>query len=327
MENIEIKKQIIDKIKEYNSIIILRHTKPDGDCMGSSLGLRSILRETFPEKKIYSTGKMKADYLDFIGSEDEELNEDIYKESLIIVVDTATKDRVDYKYFTLGKEIIKIDHHIRVEDYGIINYVREDFPAACAIIVDFYLTFKDELKLNTEAAKCLFVGLVTDTGRFKYRGVSPDVLKIGAELLSKGLDIEDIYSHLYIKSKEELKLQGYILNQFKTTPNGVAYFFVSKRIQRKFKVSTEDASSLINVLDSIKDNLIWIFFIEHSDKTIRVRLRSRFIAINEIASKYSGGGHKQAAGATVYSKKELKHLLKETDELLANYKNANPEVF
>lgn len=320
------KQAILDKIKEYNSIVILRHIKPDGDCLGASLGLREILRNSFPEKKIYSVGRMKSSYLDFLGSEDNDISEEVYKESLIIVVDTATKDRIDNDYFDLGKETIKMDHHLAVDDYANINYVREDIPATCAIVVDFYATFKDELVLSKEASKYLYVGIVTDTGRFRYRGVSSALMNLTSLLLDTGIDIEEIYTSLYIKSKEEMKLTAYIYKNFKVTPNGVAYFLMSKRVQDKFGVTNESASSLVNVLEGIKGSLIWIFFIQNKEKIWRVRLRSRYVAVNEIASNFKGGGHLQASGATVNNKKEMKQLLCQADENLAEFKKKNQGV-
>lgn len=326
-EYLIMKQKILQKIKEYNSIIILRHIKPDGDCLGASLGLREILRSSFSDKKIYSIGKMKSEYLEFLGSEDKELDENDYKDSLIIVVDTATKDRIDSEKFNIGKEIIKIDHHLAVDDYGIINYVREDLPATCAIIADFYYTFKDELVLTKEASRYLFVGIITDTGRFRYRGVNGELFTLTSELLNTGIDIEDIYSSLYIKTKEELRLTAYIYKHFHTTNNGVAYFLMSKRIQKKFGMTNEAASSLVNVLEGIKGSLIWIFFIQNKEKIWRVRLRSRFISINEIATKYKGGGHLQASGATVHNKKEIKQLLKDTDTLLGEFKRKSKGAY
>jgi phosphoesterase RecJ-like protein len=324
---LEIKNEILNKIKEYDSIIILRHVKPDGDCMGSTLGLRQILRDSFPNKRIYSIGKMKSSYLEFLGSEDEDVSDEVYQNSLIIVVDTATKDRIDNDKFELGKETIKIDHHIAVDDYANINYVREDLPATCSIIVDFYNTFKDELILSEEASKYLFVGIVTDTGRFRYRGISGDVFRLTGMLLDKEIDTEDIFSNLYIKSEEELKLTAYIYKHFKVTKNGVAYFKMSKKIQKKFSVTNEAASSLVNVLEGIRGSLIWIFFIQNKEKIWRVRLRSRFASVNQIAQKYRGGGHLQASGATVYNKKEMKQLLFDADKALAEYKVNNPGAY
>lgn len=283
MDNLIIKNSILEKIKTYENIIIVRHVKPDGDCMGSSLGLREILRASFPEKSIYSVGGKKADYLEFIGSEDEEPSEEVYKRSLLIAVDTATFGRIDNNHATLCPEIIKIDHHLPMDDYGHINYVREDLPATCAIIVDLYNTFRKELVMTQRAAKALFVGMVTDTGRFRYSGVDANFMRLVAILLEYDLNIEEIYANLYIREKEILKLQGYVLKNFKTTNNGVAYFNMSKRVCRKHRVSSSDASALVNMLDSIKEHLIWIFFIEHEDGTFRVRIRSRYVAINELA--------------------------------------------
>jgi len=120
-----IEKDILNKIEEYNKIIIVRHVRPDGDCLGSSWGLRAILRESYPKKVIKSFGKGKASYLDFIGKEDDEDsdNPEFYKDALIIAVDTASIDRIDNDHYMLGKELIKIDHHIPDDHYGDIESV------------------------------------------------------------------------------------------------------------------------------------------------------------------------------------------------------------
>lgn len=320
------KQQILELIKEYDDIIIVRHIRPDGDCMGSTLGLRDILRASFPEKRIYSIGSDKSTYLNFLDSEDQNDLSEVYPKALVIIVDTATKDRIDNDKWLLGKQTIKIDHHVRVEDYATINYVREDLPATAAIITDFYMTFKNELVLTKQAAQALYVGLVTDTGRFKYRGVNALVFKLAAELVDTGIDIEEIYAYLYIKNKEAYHLQGYILNHYKTTENGVAYIFITKRLQKKFKVEIEEASALVNTLDSIFGHLIWIFFVQGKEK-IRVRLRSRFVDINQLAALYGGGGHRQASGASLSKRRDIKKLICEADLLLKEYKMNHPEVF
>ena len=109
----------------------------------------------------------------------------------------------------------------------------------------------------------------------------------------------------------------------KITENGVAYLFVDKRMQKKFKLSREDASAAVSYMETIKNSLIWLAFIENGDGTIRVRLRSRFVTVSELAERYEGGGHACAAGATVHSKAELKKLVAEADELLKKYKEEN----
>lgn len=323
MNYLEIKKEILKKIEEYEKIIIVRHVRPDGDCIGSSLGLRDILRESFPNKKIYSFGKTKAEFLNFIGKEDEQKDSSIYKDALIIAVDTANCDRIDDDNYKLGKELIKIDHHINVSEYGDINYVREDYPAACCIIVDFYLTFKEKLKMPKSAALALYTGTVTDTGRFKYSGVNAEVMRLTAVLLDYDLDLEKIYANLYIKDKEVLSLQGEVYRKFKTTTNGVSYIYITNKMMKKHKLSYEEASALVNSLDSIKGSLIWIAFIDQQDSSIRVRLRSRFVSVIEVGQKFGGGGHPNACGATLKKKKEIKDLLQYADNVVKDYKAKN----
>ncbi|HPN61429.1 MAG TPA: bifunctional oligoribonuclease/PAP phosphatase NrnA [Bacilli bacterium] len=274
------KQQIFDLIKQYDDIIIVRHIRPDGDCIGSTIGLRDILRASFPHKQIYSVGNDDSQYLAFLGAEDVVDLTNVIAQALVIVVDTATSDRIDYAFWKEGQYTIKIDHHLRVEDYADLNYVREDLPATAAIITDFWFSFKEELLMPQSAAQALFVGLVTDTGRVKYRGVNSLVMRMAAELIATDIDIVDIYAHLYIKSKESFHLQGYVLNHYRTSPHGVAYMFITKRLQKKFKVTIEEASALVNTLDSIKGYLVWIFFVQGKEK-IRVRLRSRFVDVNE----------------------------------------------
>lgn len=324
-EYLEIKKQIIDEIEANDSIIIVRHIRPDGDCIGSSFGLREILIASYPNKKIYSVGDGIPEYLSFLGEEDS-LNEDIYSNSLVIAVDTATKERVANKNLSNAKKVIKIDHHIPVDNYGDINYVREDFPACCQIIVDMIQTFPEKLMLSQRAAKCLYTGLVTDTRRFRYRSVNSKTMLSAAVLLDTHIDTENIYSNINVKSPESYKLQGYVYQNFKMTPNGVAYAFLTKKIIKKFNATVDDAANLVNCLDSIKGSLIWILFVEY-DNEIRVRIRSRYLPVVGIGEKYNGGGHANACGATLSKAKDIKLLLNDADELLKEFKDNNKELF
>ncbi len=188
--NREIKEQILQKIKEYDRIMIFRHVRNDGDCVGASKGLKRILQLSFPEKEIYLIDADRSEYLAFMGPEDEPVPEEMYKEALGIVVDTASEARISNKNYKLCKELIKIDHHIPLENYGDLIWVEEDRAAACEMIADFYATFKDELKIDSEAATYIYTGLVTDSGRFKYEGVTGDTMRCAALLLDVGVDTE-----------------------------------------------------------------------------------------------------------------------------------------
>ena len=315
--------EILKKIEEYETIIIHRHRRPDGDALGASLGLRSLLRTNYPEKKIYSVGGDIPPYLEFLGKEDE-IDDDKYQNALVIVVDTANKDRIADDRYALGKEIIKIDHHIPLEDFGNINYVQEEMGAACLILIDFYKTFSNKLHLSTECALCFYLGTVTDTGRFKWADANS--LRLASLMLDKGIDTENMFTNLQVKRKEAFKITGYLYTHFKLTPSGVAYIYISKRTRLKYKATLEEAANLVNLLDSIKGSLIWILFLEY-DTEIRVRLRSRYITIDDIGNHYHGGGHAKAAGATVYNKKEMKQLLEEADQKLQTFKLDHKELF
>ena len=323
MTNFERKKQVLDKIKEYNKIIIFRHFRPDGDATGSTKGLREILRLTYPEKEILLLNSDYSDYLKFLGGEDDPVADEYYTDALGLVLDTGTEDRISNKKYSLCKEIIKIDHHIVDKHYGDYHWVIEEKSSTCEMIAEFYDTFKDELKINKEAATYIYTGMVTDSGRFRFRSVSGDTMRYAGMLLDQGIDVDRIYAHLYMKDYKNLRFHGYMLSKIKMTENGVAYLYVDQKMKEKFGLSMEEASASVSFMDSIKDSLMWIAFIEGPGDEIRVRLRSRFVTINEVAELWGGGGHDCAAGATLHSKRDVKKLLAQADERLKNYKENN----
>jgi phosphoesterase RecJ-like protein len=317
--------QILDKIKEYNRIIIHRHIRPDGDCIGAQFGLKEIIRASFPEKEVYAIGDDIPEYLAYVGSFDNAAN-DLYEGALVIVVDTSTSARIYDERYKNGAFLIKIDHHDDAEDFGDIIWVDEKSPATSAMIAQFYEQFKNELKLNHQAANALFTGIVTDTGRFKYSNVNGELLKNAGDLLDQGLELDSLYANLYVKEASLYKLQGYTYTHFKSTENGVVYIHFTKRIMKKYDITPSDAGNLVNTLDSINGSLIWMALIDQPDGTIRVRLRSRFVAINDICTNYRGGGHLMASGATLLSKKEIPSLLKDLDQRLKEFKAVNEGV-
>ena len=325
MKNYELMKSILEKIKSYQRIIIFRHYRPDGDAVGSTKGLQRILQLSFPDKEIYLQNSDFCDYMAFLGKEDEPIDESLYESALGIVVDTGTADRASNKKFALCKEIIKIDHHIDIKPYGDISWVEEERSSSCEMIAKFYETFRDELVLDKEGATYIYTGMVTDSGRFRYRSVSGDTLRLAGMLLDFGIDTDRLYANLYLDEYNALKFKAYVYNNMKMTDNGVVYIYVDRRMQKHFGLTSEQASNVISSLDSIRGSLIWLAFIDgkKGDDTIRVRLRSRFVTVNTLAEKYSGGGHDCAAGATVHSKKEMKALIAEADARLAKYKSEN----
>ncbi len=314
---------VLDKIKAYDRIMIFRHKRPDGDAVGSTLGLRDILRLSFPDKEIYVNNCDSSDYVSFLGEEDGPLPDEFYAEALGIVLDTGVSDRISNPRYTLCRELCKIDHHIPLESYAATEWVEEERSSTCEMVAAFYAAFSDELKIDVQAATRVYAGMVTDSGRFRFRSVSGDTLRLGGILLDTGVDLDHLHAHLYMKEYHTLKYQSHVYKHMKITEHGVVHFYADRQTQEKFGLSFEEACSSVGYMESIRNSLIWIAFIEAPDGAIRVRLRSRFVTINALAEQYRGGGHACAAGATVQNRKEMRELIAKADALLGEFKANN----
>jgi len=326
MDNNEKKSIILAKIAEYDTIIISRHKRPDGDAVGSTLGLAEMIRATYPGKRVFLDNGDHAEYLAFLNDETEHPADIDYEGALVIAIDTATVDRLSNPRAKLGKELVKIDHHIDVDPYGDFAWIEEERSSACEMVTEFALPGNNSLKLTKRAAECLYTGMVTDSGRFKYRGTAPSTMRCAALLLEQGINTERIYAHLYMDDLSTVRYHGEAAKNIKITENGVAWLRITRSFREKHGLSLENASNVVSVMDSIKGSLIWIAFIDNDDGSTRVRLRSRFVEVEKIAEKYHGGGHACACGATVYSLKELRALLKDADELLKAYKSEHEDL-
>lgn len=316
------KKVILEKIREYSRIFIFRHIRIDGDCVGATRGMKALIKATWPEKEVYIIDEERSEYLAFLGADDEPVADELYKDALGIVIDVATSNRISNEKFRLCRELIKIDHHIPVESYGDYNWVEEERSSACEMIADFYHTFRDEMKITKEAATFIYTGMVTDSGRFQYEGVTGETMRLAGLMLDQGIDTETLFANLYMKDFASLKFKSYVYANMEISKNGVAYIRIGTTVREQFGLSFEEACAAISYLDGIRGCLVWLAFIEAED-SIRVRLRSRFLAINTVAEHFHGGGHACACGATVYDDDEARALIQEADELLGEYKRTH----
>lgn len=310
--------KILEKIKEFNRIILHGHGRPDGDCIGSQYGLYYILKESFPEKEVYVTGET-SEYVAFVGAPTLLKDDELFKDALCICLDCGNSQRLsDNRCFT-AKYVIKIDHHPNVEPYGDYVYVDTTAPACAQIITEFYLKFKDELKLTKEAATALYVGINTDTGRFKFDSVNSRTFMAAACLVDHGVDLSYIDNQLSVETLETLKLKGWVLSNFKMTENGFAYVSLNRETIESFGVSDENAAAQVSAISTIEGCPVWALFIEYPGE-IRIRLRSRGPAINELAAMYQGGGHPKAAGAKLENWEQLAEFAEKADKLVKEYK-------
>ena len=312
-------KRILEKIKLYDTIIIHGHKRPDGDCYGAQFGLKDVIKQSFPNKNVYVVGQTSS-YVDFVGKIDTVLDQQ-YEGALSIVVDTAIADRISDPRYIKGKEIIKIDHHIPVENYGDLIWVDTTFPSCAQMIAYFYYRFKNELKLSKEGAIALYTGIVTDTGRFRYRGVSKLTHQLAGILLEKGVDVEYIDSHLSKESLAMIALKGHVYTNY-VTEGGFIYAKMTRDVIDKYQVTDEQAASTVNALGGIDGYPVWALFIEYPNE-IRIRLRSSGPTINELANKYGGGGHAKASGAKLENWNQLADFEHDVNEVIEQWRQTS----
>ena len=315
--------KIIEKIEKANTIIIHRHSKPDGDALGSQIGLFELIRENYPAKRVYKVGDEAGRYAFMEGSVMDLIDDSLYKNALAIVLDTSAKHLISDVRYEGAADTARLDHHIFVEKICDGEVTDTSYESCCGLITE--LAIEAGWKINPQAAKALYTGMVTDSGRFKYSGVNGNTMRCAGTLLDVGVDTDTLFARLYLEAFEYLKFKAHIYQKMQITPNGVAYIVVDREMQKEFGLTQEMASACVGNLDSIRGVISWIAFIETGDENgaIRVRLRSRFVHINSIAEKYHGGGHACASGATVYSQEELEALLADTDALVKEYKETH----
>ena len=177
--------QVLNKIKEYDTIIIHRHKNPDGDALGSQIGLKNIITEAFPKKKVYTVGDSSKRFSFMEGSEMDEIPDEIYKDALAFVLDTSASALISDERYKSAKETIRIDHHIFCEHICDLEITDTSYESCCGLITE--LAIECGLELNTLAAKSLYTGMVTDSGRFRFRDVSGDTLRYAAIMLDQGI--------------------------------------------------------------------------------------------------------------------------------------------
>ncbi|HFV2968390.1 TPA: bifunctional oligoribonuclease/PAP phosphatase NrnA [Streptococcus agalactiae] len=305
--------QILDKIKEYDTIIIHRHMRPDPDALGSQIGLRDIIRHNFPKKKVLATG-FDEPTLAWIAKMDQVTDQD-YQGALVVVTDTANTPRIDDERYKKGDFLIKIDHHPNDEVYGDLSYVDTNASSASEIVTDFALSC--DLLLSTSAARVLYNGIVGDTGRFLYPATTSKTLKIASRLREFDFDFSAMARQMDSFPFKIAKLQGFIFEQLKIDKNGAACVTLTQEDLKRFDVTDAETAAIVGVPGKIDIVESWAIFVEQSDGHYRVRLRSKSHIINEIAKRHNGGGHPLASGANSYSLEENQAIYQEIQEILS----------
>ena len=314
-------KEIYKAIKKYDEIVIARHTGADIDALGSQLAMQEIIKETFPEKKVYVIGAYSSKFK-FVGQLDRE--EDLkLKNPLLIVLDTPKTSRIDTLDLSKYSFKIKIDHHPLEEKFGDIELVNDKSSSACEVVID--LCNNTKLKMNKIAAERLFMGIVSDTNRFMYPSTSYETMNKAAKLIEEyGVNPPELYEKMYLRDLVELRFEGYMLQNLKVTKNKVAYIKITDEIQKEFNVDAATPGNMIGSLSYINDFIVWVTFSEDKKQNlVRVSIRSRGPVINTIAMQYNGGGHKLASGVKLPDFTLSDALIDDLDKLCKEYLENN----
>ena len=324
-------KEIFKKIKQYNTIIIHRHTNPDLDAYGSQMGLKYAIKAKFPQKHVYVVGDENR--FKWIGALDN-ITDDVYQGALVIILDVAVSSMIsDLRYF-LASEVIVIDHHknpcvLDIEDKKfdkpLYTYIHPEYGACAEIIAKF----ADEyLEMNESAATPLYGGIVTDTGRFQYGNHLEHSLLMGAYLVAKGANPQFIYNNLYVESLESRLMKNYFSSKMQLTDKNVAYMFNDLDVYEKYDIDTFSVSrGMVNLMAGIEGVYIWANFTRDKEtKKVICEFRSRGVECLPIAIKYGGGGHEFACGATIEDFDVAKEVLNDFDLLVEEYLNAKENL-
>lgn len=309
----------IDKlIKKYEKIIIHRHTNPDMDAIGSQVGLYYLIKENYPNKKVYVVGDKNRNDKDNMMMD---INDEVFNNALSIIVDVTVSNLVSDSRYKLAKEVLIIDHHNNepnIENATI--FIDTSYSSAAEYIADIFRNLN--YRFNKSASSYLLWGMITDTGRFQWMKDAKRIFEIASYLSGNGAETKEFYNWLYTESLEERKMRYFFQNRF-VYEDGIAYLKNDIAIMNKFNVDTFTISrGMVNLAAGIKEVKIWLNFTydKASDKIIG-EFRSRDIVIVDIAKKYGGGGHNDACGATLKDWEEVDNVIKDYKKLAKEQNN------
>ena len=311
-------KQVFEKIKEYDNVVIARHIGADPDALGSQFALKNIILELFPDKKVYAVGN-PASRFKFFGSQDKIDNLNTNK-SLCIVLDTPDIKRIDGADINNFEFVIKIDHHPIIDKYANIEIIDDNACSSSQLILEF--VYENNISLSESCAEKLFLGIVGDTDRFLHDYTSPRTFELVTRLLKDtNIDFTKLYGYLYQRPIAEVRFEGYIYQNLTLTENGVAYVKLTDKLMKEYGVDIAAAGNMINDLKFVNEITVWVFLSEDiKSNLIRANIRSVGPYVNDIATKYGGGGHKYASGVKLKSWEEADKLIKDLDIITKEYK-------
>lgn len=311
--------KIYREIKKYDEIILARHIGPDPDAIASQLALRDSIRLSFPEKKVYAVGAGVSKFKTYGLMDKIEFNE--LTNPLLIVTDVPNMSRIDGIEGLKYASIIIIDHHPKEDIPAIIEWIDTNKSSASQMVAELILNTK--LKMDKKVAENLFLGIVSDSERFSLKNTTYETFETVKRIIEESnIDFTSLYDILYTRPFNEHKFIAYITNNLVIDKNKMAYIKISDKVLKEYNVDLATPSNLINGYNFIDEILVWMFITEDlKNNQYKISIRSRGPIINEIASRYNGGGHKFASGARLNKMEDVDKLINELSAACEEYEN------
>ncbi len=313
----ELYKKILKIIKDYDEIVLVRHISPDPDAIASQIALRDSIKLTYPEKKVYAVGAGVHKFK-YLGSLDK-VNLSELDNALLIVLDVPNFARLDGVEELKYQAILKIDHHPAEDIIGDVDWTDDTKSSTCEMIANLIMDTK--LVMDQRIAENLYIGMVFDSDRFLLQNTSTETFKTVYNLLNiSKINFIPLYDNLYERSIVEEKFRAYLISNIKISENKFGYIFVDADTLKKYGVEPTIVSNQVNDFYFIKELICWMFVVyDERNDIYKANIRSRGPVINEVASKYNGGGHKFASGCRNTDYKVMEKLAKDLDEACLKY--------
>lgn len=317
-------KTFLEQVKKYDRIAIFRHIMPDFDALGTQFGLATWLKENFPEKEIKVFGDNHVVFTPrgLFPETNKENDEWFNSDFLAIIVDVGDLKRIADPRFQKASYKIKIDHHPTTDEIFDLAITDTSKAAASELVCNLLLNLEGDFKFSELAARYFYIALTGDSGRFQYSSTTSHTFEIATFLLSCGINITKIYEKMYEKNIDDLEVTKFILNNFKVSEHGVAYYVLTEGDLDRLGLTCDRGKENVNIFSSIKGINIWCSITEDiTEPCFRISLRSRNYVINGVAKEFKGGGHAQASGCQIKDLSELPTFIKALDDLIIKGNN------
>ena len=292
---------ILEEIKKAETIVILAHENPDGDAIGSVLAMGLALK-TMGKKPDMIIREFPRTFNFLPGANEVKQNLDVKKYDLAISLDCANLKRlVGREYFEEARKTIVIDHHGTNSFYADINFVNPVSPACCEILVGMFTYF--DIDINQEIGACILTGIITDTGGFKYQGVTSETFEFTAELLRKGVNVSEIYKKaLETRTRANFELLKRTLDRMEILEDGkVTFTYMTNQDKEELNVQPGDDEGLVEIGRDIEGVEVSIFIKQKDNENkYKISMRSNdYVNVSDICYIFGGGGHPRAAGCLI----------------------------